>query len=102
VRTPTAAEQTLSETSIGKLFIDYERKTQAAWAYDGKIGAEDMPTAAQLKKARELWDRADTARETYLNALDRVRCARMRPDSSYWADGVVNVVKELFTQCWKQ
>ena len=76
MRAPTAAEQTLSETSIGKLFIDYERKMQAAWAYDGKIeGAEVIcRPPLQLKKARELWDRADTARETYLNALDRVRC----------------------------
>ena len=37
---------------------------RSAWVYDGKIGAEDMPTAGQLKKALELWDIADTARET--------------------------------------
>ena len=28
MRAPSAAEQALSETSIGKTFIDYERKTQ--------------------------------------------------------------------------
>ena len=93
----SAHEHDLSATAIGALWIEFERKTTSAFTEDGKLGAENEPSATRLAKVRRLWNEADTAREAFLAALHTIYTARNEPDDSYWADGVCNAVKALFT-----
>jgi len=87
----------LATTTIGRLFLEYERKTTLAHVEDGKLAAVDAPTAKRLKYVRDLWAKADDAREAFVGELTKIYDARMTPDSSYWCDGVCNAVKAAFT-----
>ncbi len=87
----------LATTQIGSLFLRYERLTTKAHMEDGKLAAEDAPSAKKLRYVRELWNDADAAREQFLRELSAIYEKRMEPDSSYWADGVLDVVKAAFT-----
>ncbi len=95
--TQSIIERDLSETKIGFLWIEFERKTTRAFTEDGKLREEDAPSAKKLSYVRNLWNEADTAREAFLAALHTIYEARVQPDGSYWGDVVCHAVKSLFT-----
>jgi hypothetical protein len=67
--TAPGAEAALQGTPIYALFAAYQQRLDAAWSYDGNLGASDEPTPGQIKKARELWALSDAAREAFLTGL---------------------------------
>ncbi len=68
---PRVPAEVLTETGVGKAFVEYETKTNAAWVQDEKLGESYRPSKGSLKRARDLWKEADAARAAFVEMLSK-------------------------------